>query len=507
MSLAHFAIGVLAVCFAGIGASPQGTVVLPAERPAAQSSSSEQSKPDSYSSWMAGFRTGHLTGALGDHHKIELAVSTVDDDHDSITTLALSTEGTVSMVRYTPGAIQGGGPGKIPEADFKRLTKLMTQLPDDHSWLPPKGRRLVVQVDSRAAIVARVYDRANLPDTVIEIADLLGVDTWPLYSFPRFQPEARWKEPPYSALDTLEKALDPEQQILAISPDERQRATENNPVQSFDTTVRVGNRNAPRRTTQDPGQSATLRIEDYQTGALIHEFREPMIGVYFYSAQFTRDGRFLLAQSTVPDLRIYDTTTWQKIDSLQGIPAGAIAYDPAPDWKHGVVVFPSGEIDLIEADSGRKLAQIDPGDELQSVAYSPDESRVAIVTVNYDPRNDSSGHMRIWDTGTGRMLRELRPLEGTPEDGFGTPIWWPDGKYLFALTREGRFGAAIIGIWNTETGRYRGGLAGCEFAEDPQTEVILEHGMFYSNCRHEFLKWKGDSALEKIVEFERSLTH
>jgi len=73
----------------------------------------------------------------------------------------------------------------------------------------------------------------------------------------------------------------------------------------------------------------------------------------------------------------------------------------------------------------------------------------------------------IWDTGTGRMLRELRPLEGTPEDGFGTPIWWPDGKYLFALTREGRFGAAIIGIWEHRNRALPGGLAGASLPKTP----------------------------------------
>jgi hypothetical protein len=97
---------------------------------------------------MAGYKTGPLARALGDGHEIELAVSVVDDDfalgaaarrfavrNDTITTLSLSTAGTVSMVRYTPYAVQGGGPGPIPEANFKRLTDLMTQLPDDHSWL------------------------------------------------------------------------------------------------------------------------------------------------------------------------------------------------------------------------------------------------------------------------------------------------------------------------------------------------------------------------------------
>ena len=195
------------------------------------------------------------------------------------------------------------------------------------------------------------------------------------------------------------------------------------------------------------------------------------------------------------------TNSMEKVDGLQSVPVGALAYDPAPDWKHGVVVFPSGEIDLIDADSGRKIAQIDPGNELQSVAYSPDGSRVAIATANYDSENDLPDHLRIWETATGRMLHELRPLEGTPRDGFGAPFWWSDGKYLFVLTREGSYGGAIIGIWNTESGRYRGGLTGCSV---PGTEypLILEDGKFHIDCDHEVLMWEAKGALERIADFE-----
>lgn len=531
MSVPRSAFCVLALCLSSSSALGQiSSAVLP-ERSPSQPASSEQttqSAPDTYDGWMAGYKKGPLTGALSDKHKIELAVSVVDDDialdpamkqvaisEATITTLALSTAGTVSMIRYTPLAIQGGGPSAIPKADFKRLEELMKQLPDDRSWLPPKGRRLVVQVETGKGILAQVYDRANLPETAIDIADLLGADTWPLYQFPRFEPDSRWKESLYSVPvpGTIEKKLDAEERVLATSPDRRMRVTEINPFQWFDTTVKIENLKSPARASCHfyphsfyPYNCSTLRIDDAQTGNVIHEFREPVSGPYMYAAQFTPDARFLLVLSDIPDLRIYDTTTWEKVDGLQSVPVGALAYDPAPDWKHGVVVFPSGEIDLIDADSGRKIAQIDPGNELQSVAYSPDGSRVAIATANYDSENDLPDHLRIWETATGRMLHELRPLEGTPRDGFGAPFWWSDGKYLFVLTREGSYGGAIIGIWNTESGRYRGGLTGCSV---PGTEypLILEDGKFHIDCDHEVLMWEAKGALERIADFERSLTH
>lgn len=365
-------------------------------------------------------------------------------------------------------------------------------------------------------MVARVYDRANLPDTVVEIADLVGADTWPLFSFPEFQPDARLEKGALSAPGAPAESLNlsqPDHRTLAVSPDHRLRVVEVNPGLWWDTTVHVEELKTSREAPYDTRFWSTLLIEDAQTGALIHEFREPMIGrrsIHVYAAQFTPDGRFLLVLSAIPDMRIYDTTTWQVVDGVQGVPAGAVAYDPSPDWKHGVAVFPSGEISLIEAGSdaasGHKLAEIDPGNELQSVVYSPDGSRVAIVTEKSDTKNGYSCHMRIWETATGRLLRELRPLEGTPRDGFGTPIWWPDGTYLFALARENHFaGTWVIGIWNTESGRYRGGLAGCIYPADPATRVVANNGDFYMNCREDFLMWKGDDAINKIAAFEKSL--
>ena len=521
----RLAIYVLAACCAVAPASAQSNAGTPSTPVPADPASLGESTPDTYDSWITGYKTGPLSGSLGDKHRIVLAVSIVDDDstpnpetsrffinNDVITTLALSTDGTVSMVRVTPMAIQGGGPGRIPKDDFKRLKVLMKQLPDDYSYLPPKGRRLVVRADTGRGIQARVYDRANLPDTVVEIADLVGADTWPLYKFPEFQPDARFQDILHPAPRTpseVPNLSQPDHRTLAVSPDQRLRVVEINPALWWDTTVHVEDLKTSREAPYDTRFWSTLRIEDHQSGALIHEFREPMIGrrsIHIYAAQFTPDGRFLIALSAIPNMRIYDTTTWQPVDSMPGVPAGAVAYDPSPDWKHGVAVFPSGEVSLIEAGSGRKLAEIDPGNDLQSVVYSPDGSRVAIVTERSDPQNGYSCHMRIWETATGRLLRELRPLEGTPRDTFGTPIWWPDGKYLFALTRESHYaGSWVIGIWNTESGRYRGGLAGCIYPADPGTRVIAKNGDFYMNCRDDLLMWKGDDAIEKIVGFEKSL--
>jgi hypothetical protein len=92
----------------------------------------------------------------------------------------LSTKGTVSFFRFTSMAVQGGGPGTLPVEDFRKLQAVIAHLPDDHSQLPPPGHRIVLQVAKRSKVLARVYDRANMPDSVLEILRLTGSGIRPL---------------------------------------------------------------------------------------------------------------------------------------------------------------------------------------------------------------------------------------------------------------------------------------------------------------------------------------
>jgi hypothetical protein len=104
-------------------------------------------------------------------------------------------------------------------------------------------------------------------------------------------------------------------------------------------------------------------------------------------------------------------------------------------------------------------------------------------------------------------MHELMPLEATPRDGFGKPAWSQDGKYLFAPTREGHFGGGFsVGIWNSETGRYRGTLAGCMFPQQMDSPVLLAGSDAYRACGYDgLLRWDAGKALNDIRDFEKSL--
>ena len=495
-------------------------------------SGNAESRAESYGRWVSSYRAGRLTGGLSDHHQIQMAITIISGDDVEpyaktasllgpnaaivTTRFAVSSAKTVSMVRVTAMAIQGGGPSKLTDQDFKRLSILMADLPDDHSRLPPKGRRLVVQVVGQTGTLARVYDRANLPESVLEMLRIVGADTWPIFPFPDFEPEQSWNRGDFAQVNpdinktSLERGVD---RILAKSPDHSLTVVETNPSQFFDSTVNVEKLTKAREKPFDLNEIETvLRIKDSRSGSVIHEIRDPMNGrsvVYMYAARFTPDGHYLLVMSSIPDIRIYDVFSWQLLSHLPHVPNAAVAYYPSSDWRHAVVALSTGEIELRDSDANRTLAQIDFGDRLQSVSYSSDDSQVAVVTVGYAEDGSYRCNLRTWRTSTGELLHELRPLEATPRDGFGEPVWTPDGKYLLSLTREGHFGReGVVGIWNTESGRYRGALAGgCnELASPPYSRFVLSGKYFYMTCGSDWiLKWNVEHVLQEISDFEKSL--
>jgi hypothetical protein len=473
------------------GAAPPSTQCVPR---------TDDPKEASYEAWISAYRKISLQG---------LAVTVIDGDDlkpvdnklpiscGITTTITVSAEGIVSLTRMTPLAIQGGGPDQLPEDALKILRPLMASLrdhmPDDYSRLPPRGRRVVLQVRKGSKVLARVYDRADMPDKLVKILGLTGATHGPITMDFRPAPTDGGGIPPDTLgvrmphpRDPVTKALRADTVTLAISPD---RSLIVNRYLPFD---------------------GRLVVTDVKRGLVVHEERDRTSSEsgwnYFYNAWFTPDGRFLLALNSFPATTyIFDTKTWMRVDSLPGMPLGGVAYYPSADWKHGLLVSKAGSVDLWDAAAGRKIAALDLDGELQSVTFSPDGSLFAVVSVRQEPDQSSTFHLRIFETRTGKFVRELPSLYYFQHDEIGAPMWWENGKYLLAETRESRFGGYMVGIWNVESGKLRGGFSGCEYSDDP-FDVALSGQRLFKWCRDgKLLMWDVAGAIHQIAEFESSV--
>ena len=98
----------------------------------------------------------------------------------------IAPDGRVCHSSYSPFGLKAGE-STISDADLKRLDTLLAKLPDDGARLPTYNRRVVLRVPEGDHSRARVYDRANAPEEVLEILRLTESRIGPWV--PGFEPE------------------------------------------------------------------------------------------------------------------------------------------------------------------------------------------------------------------------------------------------------------------------------------------------------------------------------
>ena len=140
---------------------------------------------------------------------------------------------------------------------------------------------------------------------------------------------------------------------------------------------------------------------------------------------------------------------------------------------------------------------------LLDAAFSPDESQVALVTS--DKNGYSNPRLRIFQTGTGKLVHELRVGE-IGCDRLRLPQWSPDGRYILAATKpDSFFSNENVSLWSLETGRHRADFVGCigmgGFLLLPSGDQLIansDDGTLYM--------WDFKAATQKISALEESLT-
>ena len=253
-----------------------------------------------------------------------------------------------------------------------------------------------------------------------------------------------------------------------------------------------------------------LHLLDSRTWSSVREISEPFIGRKRYGLsrpQFTPDGRFLLLQSDKPELLIYDTKNWKQLQSLPGLPRDAISYFPAPGIDRAIYLSKSGVLNLWDSGQRHEVAKLDENVRLHQVAFSPDESLVAVAT-GHKVSGDYWGayRIRIWSADAGELEHELRPFEQSTCESVEGILWWPDGKYLLAATKAHTFFTSLgVGVWSLKSGRNRGEFIGCP--TNLTGLALLDDGRrLVAGCGDGRIRvWDAASGIKQVYEFERSL--
>jgi RNA polymerase sigma factor (sigma-70 family) len=268
------------------------------------------------------------------------------------------------------------------------------------------------------------------------------------------------------------------------------------------------------------GYSGGKRLYDLSTGKELSQLTTPFSGdrFSFFAASFSPDGQTIAAGGENRVLQLWDAKTGKPLPSpghqgvIQSLSLSAggeylasVAFDegirlwdvtsgrPVAEFRSptgqfsGVAFLPDGKmlvavgeapfVRLLEIPTGREVRRFAGAREGHDVvALSPDGKIVAAGSpVRYRHTNTSDKSIRLWETATGKLLREMAPPRAAREDGGVTCLAFsPDGRLL----ASGGWGKTVC-VWDVATGQrwselpgHKHSIASLCFSPDGKTLAV-----------------------------------
>ena len=385
-----------------------------------------------------------------------------------VDTIYISIDGRIRFVNVNSEGTQAWW-GSIPKEGQARFDGVLSKLPAGSSHLPPHDRRIAFQVIEGNHPRVRVYDRANAPEEALEILRLARIEPfgpeiepW----MPEFKAEGEVQVHPFTNYHQF--ILTPNGLLLSAS-DKGLRLVDpithkilkDIPVPETITMSPEEIRLSPDGSLAAFAGGSWCHVLEHRTWQLLPRFEGPP-GVARYAPRFTADGRFLLLHCSGYDektmmrqvtLRAYDTKSGEDKGQLPGLPDGVLDYVEGTSGKHAVILLKKKTLGLRDIAGHRDYAKLAERIETCKVAFSPDESMVAIATERQrDDGNWPFYRVRIWNTATGKLEQELQPTGHHAVEGLQ---WTPDARFVFAATRASSPDDYTVQIWGSRSGRLR----------------------------------------------------
>ncbi len=163
-----------------------------------------------------------------------------------------------------------------------------------------------------------------------------------------------------------------------------------------------------RGTVREAHDQYALNVWDLATGTIVRKFagfKGPWL--YVHDVKFSRDGRYFLA-SSLHEIYVFDTGSWKAIRKFSA--KGCVAADFSLDGKHLLAGDKDGFLHLWEIATSRKVWSIQGhkscllGEGANAIAFSPDGRSVLTGS-----RCDDV--VRVWDTASGKTLKQFAGFE------------------------------------------------------------------------------------------------
>jgi hypothetical protein len=179
------------------------------------------------------------------------------------------------------------------------------------------------------------------------------------------------------------------------------------------------------------GLSRTVRLWSVATGKEVRQLEHPR-GVTCLA--FDQKGQLLATAGGDGSVRLWDCTTGKEQRRFKADGVLAIAISP----DNTLLAAAGKALELFDLATGKSVRHVQGhADTILSIAFSPDSQTLASAGADQA--------LRLWDAGSGRLLREWEHPHGVISAAFS-----PDGKTLASAGGDG-----AITLWDPATGEQR----------------------------------------------------
>ena len=426
--------------------------------------------------------------------KIKLSLMYFTEDCRRGNYCYVSVSNIIKYSSFSARGFRGGGFPKIDDINARKLDKILNSLPPEPKR-PPKSRRVLVSVPDGNSWKTRIYDRANMPEDILELSRITkrSVPSIVLSINPVAEIKAHRRNEGGLALSPNEKMLvsgSRNNDLIVWNPVTRVKIFSTNIISKFSLKGLLFSPNGEYLVAIGSYKLIVLDTTNWKQVAQFKTYRNRIAG----TVKFTHDGKYLVA-SNPKGIITYRVSDWQ-IVNLPDLPKDTTTFFSSDDGKRMVIGMANQSTVLWNSETHTSYANISTNNPPLFAAFSPDNRKVAISSPYRNKRGSYLFRIQIYDAQTGQLIHNLSPNEMRHIESFMSLLWSSDSQYVLGAGR-------LIYAWNINTGRNCGNFVGCRGRITGVT-LTSDNKTLIAGCRDGKIRfWNFAKGIKKIKSFEK----